>query len=154
MRARKRKLYRIEMRSLKTSNSILIWCAFFTILKHSSHLSHSFVDVKVQFSSNIERDSLITTTLVLHRNEWHSHWVTLLSWVRDLRGSRINRQIQQSIAAFLCGKVLFDFLACSASSSGHFHDLHIPCDGLVACFARFLAHACTEGDPSPVFRAI
>lgn len=115
------------------------------MLKHFTDLPHSFVDVKVQFSSDVERDSLIATTLILYCDKRHTHRVTLLSRVRDLRGPRINRQIQQSIAALLCGKVLFDFLACSASSRGHFFRLkhtHLVTAWLLA--SRGCLHACVH----------
>lgn len=115
------------------------------MLKNFTDLAYSFVDVKVQLSADIERNSIVAATLILHCHKRNTDRVTLLNRVRDLSRSRINRQIQQSIAALLSGEMLLDFLSSSASGRGHFaHNSHIlwrlgcsacllPCGYLYAC---------------------
>lgn len=100
--------------------------AVLRMLKNFTDLPNSFVNVKVQFSSDIERNSIVAATLILHCDKRYSYRMALLNRIRDLGRSRINRQIQQSIAALFGGKVLLDFLICWASSRGHLaYNTHI-----------------------------
>ena len=116
------------------------------MLKNFTDLPNSFVDIKVQFSSDIERNSIVAATLILNCDKRYSYWMTLLNRIRDLGRSRINRQIQQSIAALFGGKVLLDFLVCRASSRGHLaQNTHILTAWLLAPPGYQCACVCISG---------